>query len=281
MAKQAKRTKDDARVAYLDHRGKRLTVRLIVPNVSSDGRDIHPDAPVLARNVPHFPGRSFIVEGLLVPSTFEVEGIGGLRITFDLVKEHPLTDRLVVSHLEVTHTDPVTRLAWNLPDLPSIERLRSTAISLAAVVVRRTPGPLPGGATRHEFRPTPDMTPAERRKVEREWKRAYGKTEVIALASQVSEWDRAALEGKRRRDLPPWDSADALREVARHYTEAYRDGARPLKPIERHIADQTHRAPGTVRRQITEARKRGYIAESVSPRRATKAAGARKKGKSK
>lgn len=273
MAKQITRAKDDARVAYLDHRGKRLTMRLIAPNVSSDGRDIHPDTNVLCQVVEQHPGRSFIVNGVLTPSTFEVTGLEGLRITFDLAISNPLAPHLVVSHLEVTHADPRWRREWNLSELPSIERLRAVAIELAAVVVRRTPGPLPGGAMRHEFRVTADMTPAERRKVEREWKRAYGKTEVIALASKVSEWDRAALEGKRRRDLPPWDSAEALREVARYYAEAYRGGARPLKPIEQHIADRNHRAPGTVRRQITEARKRGYIAENIAPRRAVKSAG--------
>lgn len=272
MATPNTRTSADARVAHLDHGGKRLTVRLVSPIVSSDGRDIRPDTPVVCDLVPHFPGRSMIVNGWAVPSTFEVEGIEHLRLTFDLVSSNPLTLRpLAVTNLRVEHLDPVWRQEWKLTDLPPVPKLLAVAIGLAAVVVRRTPGTFPGGADRYTFRITAEMSVAERRKVERQMRKAHGTTEVIGLASGVSPSDRAALEGKRRRDVPRWDSAEALRQVAKIYTEAYRDGGRPLKPIERHIADQTHRAPGTVRRQITEARKRGYIAEGDGPPRTASA----------
>lgn len=273
MARIIGRDTDDLTVAHLEHKGARLSVRLIDPQVSSDGRDLRPDSPVIAEGVEHHPGREMTVRGWLVPSRFAVEGLEGLRVTFSLVQSGPFGGRplLAVTDLLVGHPEPSWgRRAWSITEIPPVDVLLEAAGMLASVWVIRKPGPFPDGATSHTIRISRDDTPAMRRKAMREWKRLLGEFRVVGLIEAFTASDLEGITTKGRRDLPKWDSTVALREVARIYAEAYRDGARPLKPIEEYIADRNHRAPGTVRRQITEARKRGFIPNPAAPRRAVK-----------
>jgi hypothetical protein len=271
MARIIGRDTDDLRVAHLEHKGARLTVRLVDPQVSIDGRDLRPDSPVIAEGVEHHPDREMTVRGWLAPSRFAVEGLEHLRVTFSLAPSSPFGGRplLAVTDLVVEHASPFRR-PWSLAEIPPVEVLLGAAGMIASVWVIRKPGPFPGGATSHTFRISHDDTPAMRRKVRREFERAQGEFRVVGLVEAFTASDLEGITTKGRRDLPKWDSTVALREVARIYAEAYRDGARPLKPIEEYIADRNHRAPGTVRRQITEARKRGFIPNPAAPRRAVK-----------
>jgi hypothetical protein len=74
------------------------------------------------------------------------------------------------------------------------------------------------------------------------------------------------LRGKKPSGRPPWDSHQALALVARHYQAAKSDESR-IVTIEQYIGALTFTPAGTVRRQITEARRRGYIASDQRKRR--------------
>ena len=282
MARHIRRDTTDRRVARVSHRGKTFEVRLIAPSVSADGRDIHPSEKVIREaEIPR--DRAVIVRGWLIPSTFEVLGRDGLYVTFTLDASDPVGRMpIVITSLEVRQIRGVDRsessvrarplVEWSLSDLPSLDLLRDAALTIAAVWVRVL---LPSGSPRIST----DMTAEEMRAASAEWRRwdEAARLEVLGLADAISRSDLDGLTGKTASDLPPFDSAPALKEVARHYEEAYRDGARPNAPIEHYIAARTFRATGTVRRQIAEARKRGYIVEARPPRRAAKSK--RRRGK--
>lgn len=272
---QGKRDAVDRRVVQIAHRGQWFTVRLISPSVSADGRDIHPEERVI-REAEIIRDRAVIVRGWLIPSRFEVLGRDGLYVTFTLEASDPLGSMpIVVSSLEVRQVRRVERsersaralglVEWSFADLPPLERLRDAALQIASVWVRLL---VPSGSPRIST----DMSPEELRDAHEEWRRwdETASLEVLGLADSFTRSDRDLLTGKTPRDLPPFDSAQALREVARLYEEAYRDGARPNAPIIHYIATRTFRATGTVRRQIAEARKRGFIVEAQPPRRASK-----------
>ena len=275
MARHIRRDAADRRVARIAHRGEWVTVRLVSPTVSADGRDIHPEERVIREaDIPR--DREVIIRGWLIPSRFEVIGRDGLYTTFALDASDPLGALpIVISSLEVRQVRRVERserstralglVDWSLADLPPLERLREAALQIASVWVRVL---LPSGSPMIST----EMTADELRVAHEEWRRwdETARLEVIGLADALTRSDLDGLTGKTARDLPPFDSAYALREVARLYEEAYRDGARPNAPIIHYIAARNFRATGTVRRQIAEARKRGYIVEAHPPRRASK-----------
>lgn len=253
-----RRSSTDARSLQIKHRHRVFDVRIVSPEISADGRDIHPSAKVVRESeIPL--DREVIVRGWLVPATFEVTGRDGLAVTFAIDTAIPSAGGpIVISAVQISQRRQITRdevstramplVEWGWPDLPPVEALRDAAITLASVWVRiRVPS---GGVTR-------------------EWM-AAAKLEVIGLANAIPRADLDLLTGRQSKKLPPFDSAMALREVARLYEEAYRDGGRPIAPIESYIANRTYRAVGTVRRQITMARERGFIVDTAPPRRAVK-----------
>jgi hypothetical protein len=253
--------------------------------VSADGRDIHPDAQVI-REMEIPKDRAVIVRGWLVPSTFEVTGRDGLNVTFAIDASHPSAIiPIVVTAVQISQFHRVEKTAksvralpyleWDWSELPPIEVLRDAALILASVWVRII---IPSGSKRISTK----MSSAEMATAITEWREwdKSARLEVIGLADAITRADLSLLQGHST-DLPPFDSAIALREVARLYDEAYRDGDRPNAPIEHYIANRTYRAVGTVRRQITMARERGFIVETRPPRRAIKSSPKHRRGKSK
>lgn len=252
MTRRTSRNHSDPRIATFTHRGNTVTMRLISPEVSPDGRHIRRDAPVIHEGGP-LDGKSVIVRGWLVPSTFEVTGLGNLVIRFTLAASNPLTRvPLVIDAMEITNAG-IWRPAWNTADIPH-DKLEREAIALATVWIRRKPGPPFVGRVHIDAK----MTPAKRKAAMRPLTRAYGTNEVIGLAAAITQYDLDKLRGKKPRGRAPWDSAEVLREVARHYSAAKSDPERTV-PIEEYIGNLTFAPAGTVRRQITAARKRGYI----------------------
>lgn len=280
-----RRSSTDKRLVSLTHNGRSFDVRLTNPQVSADGRDIHPDAQVIREmDVPR--DREVIVRGWLVPSTFEVSGRDGLNVTFAIDASDPSgITPIVVTAVQISQAHRVEKTAksiralpyleWDWSELPPIEVLRDAALILASVWVRIV---IPSG----NKRVSTEMSSAELATAITEWREwdKSARLEVVGLADAITRADLAHLRGQSH-DLPPFDSAIALREVARLYEEAYRDGGRPNAPIEHYIANRTFRAVGTVRRQITMARERGFIVETRPPRRAIKASPKHKRGKSK
>lgn len=270
-----RRSPTDARTLQIKHRHRVFDVRIVSPEISADGRDIHPSARVIREaEIPR--DRAVIVRGWLVPATFEVTSGDGLAVTFAIDTADPSANRpIVISAVQISQRRQVIRTAtsaramplveWEWSDLPPVEVLRDAAVTLASVWVRVL---LPSGSPRISSDMTAEETAAAVT-AWREWDKA-AKLEVIGLASAIPRADLDLLTGREPRKLPPFDSAAALREVARLYEEAYRDGGRPIAPIERYIANRTFRAVGTVRRQITMARERGYIVDAAPPRRAVK-----------
>lgn len=270
-----RRSPTDARSIQIKHRHRVFDVRIVSPEISADGRDIHPNASVIREaEIPR--DRAVIVRGWLVPATFEVTGRDGLAVTFAIDTAHPSPSLpIVISAVQISQRRQIARtetstramplIEWEWSDLPPVEVLRDAAVTLASVWVRVL---LPSGSPRISSEMTPEET-ATAVTAWREWDKA-AKLEVIGMASAIPRADLDLLTGRESKKLPPFDSATALREVARLYEEAYRDGGRPIAPIERYIANRTFRAVGTVRRQITMARERGYIVDVVPPRRAVK-----------
>ena len=270
-----RRSSTDARSLQIKHRHRVFDVRIVSPEISADGRDIHPSAKVIRESeIPL--DREVIVRGWLVPATFEVTGRDGVAVTFAIDTAYPPAGGpIVISAVQISQRRQIARdesslramplIEWGWPDLPPVEALRDAAITLASVWVRIR---VPSGGWRISSEMTPDEMAAAVT-AQREWMEA-AKLEVIGLANAIPRADLDLLTGRQSKKLPPFDSAMALREVARLYEEAYRDGGRPIAPIESYIANRTYRAVGTVRRQITMARERGYIVDTAPPRRAVK-----------
>lgn len=257
MTRRTSRNQTDLRATSFEHRGNTVTVRLINPEASADGRHIRPDATTVHERTS---GREVIIRGWLIPSTFEATGIGGLVVRFTLERSNPLTNvPLVVGAMEIANDGP-WRPSWDTADIP-IRKIERAAITLATVWIRRKPGP-PMPRTNIRLA---EMTPAQRRQAETTMTRAYGTSEVIALANALTQYDLDRLRGKKPSGRPPWDSHQALAEVARHYEAAKSDESR-IVTIEQYIGALTFTPAGTIRRQITAAIKRGYI-ESVKPQR--------------
>jgi len=260
MTRRTSRNNSDLRVATFAHRGNTVTVRLISPEVSPNGRHIRRDTPIINEDTGSLP---VIVRGWLVPSTFEVTGIGNLVIRFTLGTSNPLTRvPLVIDSMEIVNGG-TWRPAWNPADIPHI-KLERAAITLATVWIRRKPGPRFTGRLHIDA----TMSPAERKAALAPLTRAIGTSEVIGLAASITQYDLDKLRGKRPTGRAPWDDHSVLREVARHYAAAKSDPNRTVT-IEEYIGNITFAPIGTVRRQITEARKRNYIKseDQQSPRK--------------
>jgi hypothetical protein len=249
MTRRTSRNQTDLRATSFEHRGNTVTVRLVNPEASADGRHIRPDAGTIHE---HTSGREVIVRGWLIPSTFEATGIGKLVVRFTLLPSNPLTlVPLVIGAMEIENPGPY-RPAWNTADIP-IRKIERAAITVSTVWIRRRPGP-----------PMPDGTRI--RMWSEEHRRWIGTNEVISLANALTQYDLDRLRGKTPSGRPPWDSHQALALVARHYQAAKSDESR-IVTIEQYIGALTFTPAGTVRRQITEARRRGYIASDQRKRR--------------
>ena len=208
MTRRTSRNHSDPRIGTFTHRGNTVTVRLISPEVSPDGRHIRRDAPVIHEGGP-LDGKSVIVRGWLLPSTFEVTGIGNLIIRFTLAASNPLTRvPLVIDAMEITNAG-TWRPAWNTADIPH-DKLEREAMTLASVWIRRKLGPPFVGRVHINAK----MTLAQREAAMAPITRAYGTNEVIGLAAAITQYDLDKLRGKRPRGRAPWDSAEVLREVA-------------------------------------------------------------------
>lgn len=287
MTQRMLRDLGDPRVAYFDHGRRRVTVRLVDPKVPRTGK-LSPRTQVVAQVPPVGPTRSpVIVTGWVAPATFEAHGLAPGLVRFTIARNNPITAWIVIRDLTIEATDPLFVPSWSMRDVPLGKLLRA-ALLCATADVRCTP-PKPGTvairvAVLDESTNPPTVRWVTRqghhitaRSTRAEVVAAQHRFVAIALRGRANDRDLAQLAtGRRpkRADVPHFLSPAALRKVASLYVEAPPQGQRPGVSIEEWIGDRAGGAPGTVRRQITEARRRGYITAAVpgKARRAERAA---------
>jgi hypothetical protein len=280
----------DPRVAYFDHGGRRVTVRLVDPQVPRSGK-LSPRTRVIAQVPPAGPTREpVVVTGWVAPATFEAHGLTPGLVRFTISPNNPFAPWIVIRDLAIAASDPRFVPAWKWRDVPLGKLLRA-ALLIATADVRYTPSK-PGttairvmvGRDERTNPPTPIYVDRKGHRLTRDsprakWRAASPRIQAIALGGRAHDRDLSYLEtGRRpkRGDVAHYLSPAALREVAREYAMAPPQDARPGVGIETWIGARTRRAPGTVRRQITEARRRGYLiapVPSIAARRAQRAAG--------
>lgn len=262
MAERMTRDAGDPRVAYFDHGGQRVTVRLVDPRVPRSGK-LSPLAGSIFQVPPDGPTRDpVIVTGWIVPARFEAHGLLPGVVRYSIGQDRAAPFRVVIGDLATSGPDAARVTAWAWRDVPLGKLLRA-ALLIATADVRYTP---PKSGT---YYATGRDT---------KWRDAWGRARPVALRGRAHDRDLVRLvTGRRpkRGDVAHYLSPVALREVAREYAAAPPQADRPGVGIEAWIGARTQRAPGTVRRQITEARKRGYLVDdvpSIAARRAQRAA---------
>lgn len=264
MAERMTRDAGDARVAYFSHGGRRVTVRLVDPKVGPNGK-LPPDTLAVCQGVPGSASRDpVLVTGWVTPAHFEAIGLPRVgTVRYSIGRDNPFTVRLVIHDLSVTAAPPPYAVPWSMRDVPMGKLLRA-ALMVATCEVRYTPGK-PG---RDRIIVDGKSMPSHRIIVDGKWNGrvrytdAFGRLEPLRLGGRAEDRDLAQLATgvrPKRGSVPHFLSPAALREVARYYAEAPPQADRPGLPVEMWIGQRTHRAPGTVRRQITEARARGFI----------------------
>lgn len=225
------------------HGGKEFVVTMIQPKVSSDGKR-WPKSAQFARRI----GTTEVptdVHGIFLPATFEVSGLTR-PVTFSIGVSNILTNTpITIATLRIGHSDNpwgIGSLGDN--DIPRPSALVRAALKAAAIIVTVSPGD------------------------------GFGEGVILAVGANTRRDEMHMLLGERRKLRQPgeaelWDSPAMLRAVAREYKAAPAKSERPGVGIEKYIGGVLRSAPGTVRRQITLARKSGLLTgNSMSKKRA-------------